>query len=160
MSAQKFASITADLLARKGDASPSGIARPSKATLAWDTQRIVPEMVRFSPMHATLAQSVARPPAEVKVPTHEDERGSDDAPPAGFADHVPATADKRHRISLALTTDEHERLGIVAVKRGMTRHQLMRHALDDYFQKLASEYRTQCACVSGRAGCRTGCDCP
>jgi hypothetical protein len=160
MSARKFASITADLLARKGDASPSGLVRPSKATLAWDAQRIVPEMVSFSPMHAALAQSVSRAPAEAKVPAHEDEHDSDTVPSVSFADHVPATADKRHRISLALTTDEHERLGIVAIKRGLTRHQLMRHALDDYFQKLASEYRTQCACVSGSAGCRTSCDCP
>jgi hypothetical protein len=65
--------------------------------------------------------------------------------------------EKRHRMSLGLTQEEHERLGIVAVKRGLTRHQLMREALDYYFDKLASDYKAECACIA-TGGCKNGCD--
>ena len=65
--------------------------------------------------------------------------------------------EKRHRMSLGLTQEEHERLGIVAVKKGLTRHQLMRDALDHYFEKLASDYRAECACIA-TGGCKNGCD--
>jgi hypothetical protein len=77
-----------------------------------------------------------------------------------FAEHhTMHVGEKRHRLSLPLTAQEHERLGIVAVKRGMTRHQLMRHALDDYFARLAREYRNNCACLS-EGGCGNNCDHP
>ena len=65
--------------------------------------------------------------------------------------------EKRHRMSLGLTQEEHERLGIVAVKKGLTRHQLMRDALDHYFEKLASDYKAECACIA-TGGCKNGCD--
>jgi hypothetical protein len=65
--------------------------------------------------------------------------------------------EKRHRMSLGLTQEEHERLGIVAVKRGLTRHQLMREALDCYFDKLAADYKAECACIA-TGGCKNGCD--
>jgi hypothetical protein len=65
--------------------------------------------------------------------------------------------DKRHRVSLAVSTQEHERLGIVATKKGLTRHQLLRNALDFYFEKLSQEYRASCACIATGSVCANGC---
>jgi hypothetical protein len=165
MSAPKFASMTSSLLARKGEAFPSDVAvREGKSPFAWNTtdtthqyRPIAPDVpvrptapgiapVSTSQMHETVSAGFDQDPEPAHNPS--------------FSDHpIMHAGEKRHRLSLPLTAQEHERLGIVAVKRGMTRHQLMRHALDDYFEKLAHEYRSACACVSD-GGCRNNCDRP
>jgi hypothetical protein len=97
------------------------------------------------------------PPAPVR-PTRaqaEPERPAESGDRRSF--FADTGGEKRHRMSLGLTQEEHERLGIVAVKKGLTRHQLMRDALDHYFDKLASDYKAECACIA-TGGCRNGCD--
>ena len=152
MSAAKFAPITASLLARKGEATPSTFEGSPGAQILWSSlHREEPRpspapMRRVEPIHA----SVLHEQPDLDIEHFSDgERGEKRL-------FVGEMGERRHRISLALSTQEHEKLGIVAIKRGMTRHQLMRDALDCYFEKLASEYRADCACIA-TGGCRNGC---
>jgi hypothetical protein len=109
----RFAPITADLLARKGEAAPS-----AQKQAAW-----------FAPA----ARPIAAPPDPVEKP---------------------------HRIMVALSAREYETLGIAAVKKGTTRHQIARAAMDSYFAELAHEFHDRCRCVSDAAReggcCREG----
>ena len=158
MSAGKFAAITASLLARKGAAQPSAVAEFPKTPILWSStgrhneRRVdwaAPEPRHPEPQRPEPVRLEPRP-----EPTSSHQLRFSDAD-AGVAD-LASHGEKRHRISLALTAIEHEKLGIVAVKRGVTRHQLMRDALDCYFEKLAVDYRSHCACIAA-GGCQNGC---
>jgi hypothetical protein len=149
--------MTSSLLARKGEAMPAALGSDGKGTHVWNTTEV-------SPQYRPVAhQAAANNPVHVRLQEVEEamsispEQDPDLASGPSFADHVVHAGEKKHRLSLPLTQQEHERLGIVAVKRGMTRHQLMRHALDDYFARLAREYANACACLSA-GGCRNNCD--
>jgi hypothetical protein len=117
-----------------------------------------PEVPQPRPeLRAVTLPEPVRPVREVRVqPEPEPARPAEPAPDrrSFFSDQG---GEKRHRMSLGLTQEEHERLGIVAVKKGLTRHQLMRDALDHYFEKLANDYKAECACIA-TGGCKNGCD--
>ena len=186
MSGRQFAAITASLLARKGEAMPSIVRATSKAPILWSSDPRMPATAPlphlfageddFAAERAILRNGHARDPVQEQEPEHDLRNGyaqdnlhehdlrDDHAGVAQFSDYSQAERrtpafdgiEKRHRISLALSQQEHEKLGIVAVKKGLTRHQLMRDALDHYFEKLASEYQSECACIA-LGGCRNGC---
>ncbi len=61
----------------------------------------------------------------------------------------PDNADKLRRIVVSITQEELERLGIAAIKKGTSRHDIVRSALDDYFRKLSAEFPHPCACMEG-----------
>ena len=115
MSTQRFAPLTSNLFARKGDAAPSA----PKPSLYWTRQ----------------------PPAPPK---------SDAAPPP------PPPADRPHRMMIALSPSDYERLGIAAVKKGVTRHQVLRTALDAHLVRLKREYGG-CGCMAMGGPCQDGC---
>jgi hypothetical protein len=122
----KFAPITSSLLARKGSAVPSmmGISRaPVFAP---------PKPVANDP---PLAPAIAQHVEAHIDPMHD---ASHDAPHA----HV-------KKLFVSLSPREHERLAIAAVKTGLSRHQLVRDALDTYFEQLARDMGDDCRCVSG-----------
>jgi hypothetical protein len=48
---------------------------------------------------------------------------------------------------------DYERLGIIAVKKNVTRQHLLHDALERCFQLAAEEYRKECACVGNREAC-------
>ncbi|MBV9044007.1 MAG: hypothetical protein JO294_02705 [Alphaproteobacteria bacterium] len=123
----RFAPITASLLARKGDAMPSTMA--AKPTLMWSREAAPPP------------PPVADEPPPMPVP-----RSAEPPPPPG----------KGHRMVLTLSAPEFERLGIAAVKKEMTRHQIVRAALDIHLDRLKREYGA-CGCIAGSCveGCRT-----
>jgi hypothetical protein len=79
-------------------------------------------------------------------------------PPFGvFEQTISQTGPKKqHRIVIVLTEEEHETLGILAVKKGFTRHQVLRKALDAYFEWLTDEYGPNCRCVAST--CSKECD--
>lgn len=112
MSTAKFASITAGLLARKGEAQPWA-QEPGKVPLAWRSD--------VRPAHA-----VPPPP-----------------PPA-----------KDKSCSVRMSAHDYERLGILAVKSGVTRQQLLKDALADFLAGKARDYACAClgACDRGCAG--------
>lgn len=74
-------------------------------------------------------------------------------PPAAEATHT----EKPHRVMIALSNDEFEKLGIAAVKKNTTRHLIARQAIDLYFEQLNREFREECRCMATAAKCG-GCD--
>lgn len=142
MSSDKFASITAGLLARKGE------ARPWPA-LSADEAAVLPEW-RTAPAASAAA-----------VPTMGDWRASP-APhgptlaPSLVPSPAPPLETKDKSCLLRLSPHDYERLGILAVKAGATRQQLLKAALTEYLAVRAAEYG--CACLGacdnncGRAG--------
>ena len=128
MSNPRFAPITSSLLARKGDATPSG----AKPALFWPRA------------------GLSAPP----LPVVEDARPAS-LPP------VPPDPAKPHRMMVTLSAGEFEKLGIAAVKKGVTRHQIVRSALDLHLERLKREYGG-CGCMaqpsqSQCGGCTEGC---
>ncbi|HEY2070175.1 MAG TPA: hypothetical protein VGG48_11525 [Rhizomicrobium sp.] len=112
----RFAPITASLLARKGEASPSASMSSQPTSLARQPW-------------LTPVTNVTSPPP----------------PPPMIGE------DKPHRIMVALSAREYETLGIAAVKKGTTRHQIAHAAMDAYFSQLAHEFHDRCRCVSDAA---------
>lgn len=137
MSSRKFAAMTASLLARKGDAAPSLAAaspRPAVATRA-------EMMMRSDPLPPPPFPPALQVRAQPAAPVHPT--------PVHAADD----ADKPRRIMVTVTADELERLGIAAIKKGLTRHEVVRAALDSYFQKLAAELPQKCNCMANGSCC-------
>jgi hypothetical protein len=133
----KFASLSANMLVRKGDAEPSEIRRARRQKSGTTQER----------------NSGGRDAAD---PAHIDE--TELLPPFGVFDHTihQSGQKKQHRIMIVLTEEEHETLGIVAVKKGFTRHQVLRKALDGYLEWLVDEYGGRCRCVAST--CSKDCD--
>lgn len=134
MSAHKFFPITASLLARKGEAFPS-------AFFAKDSFRteVVGRVPHAAPSPVAKAHSVART---------VEANGHDHADP-----HRRHEADRPHKIRVALSDAEYEKLGLAAVKHNVTRHQLIREAIDTYVDRLIRKYRKDCRCIGGDGSC-------
>lgn len=117
----RFASITADLLARKGEARPwsqDPLPASGNPPPAW--QAGAPPLV-------ARAASIAPAPMQP-------------SPPAERSCH------------LRMSVHDYERLGIIAVKAGSTRQQLLKEALAQYLASQAAHY--SCACLGA---CNNGC---
>jgi hypothetical protein len=127
MSGPRFAPMTSALLARKGDAAPSIIER-SKPAPRWND----------------LAPSLAPAPRPVAFPRAAASHASPASRETHEAEHA---GDHSRRIVLTLSPAEHEKLGIAAVKKGVTRNQLVRTALESFLDSLLQEYRGSCACL-------------
>jgi hypothetical protein len=80
-----------------------------------------------------------RPPSELPLPFFEGRRLDDTV--------------KMRRVVISLMPEELERLGIAAIKKGVSRHDIIRDALDGYFRKLSSELSKPCACMAGTSCC-------
>lgn len=76
----------------------------------------------------------------------------------GRPSETPASPDgaKTHRMMVTLSASEFEKLGIAAVKKGVTRHQMVRTALDLYLEQLRREFGT-CTCMTLDGTCMAGC---
>jgi hypothetical protein len=133
MSQGKFASITASLLARKGEAAPW--QQSQQTPLAWRSQA-APEIA--APAHPSA--ETAHPPAETahlpatprKVPA---------LPP-----QPPTSATKR--CTVRLSQNDYERLGLMAVKKDIKRQQLLQEALAEVLARMARDFAQSCACIS------------
>ena len=107
---------------------------------------------RFAPITASLLARKGEAVPSAKQPLawlHE-------TPPPPFVAEIAepfpvAPGEKPHRIMVALSAREYETLGIAAVKKNTTRHQIARHAMDAYFAQLAREFHDACRCVSDAA---------
>lgn len=125
MSRARYASITADLLARKGDARPWQPPIPQDAS----DEMMDPEPPPFvGPREHVMPEM----PHEM---VHE------------LGEH-----ESVRRCSLRLSECEYQRLGIVAVKKDTTRQQILRQAVEHYLTVVESEYGRACGCLSGQ-GC-------
>jgi hypothetical protein len=146
----KFAAITPDILVRKGEAVPSALASGAREPLS----RIALDSRRPPQRPPVQAGTVQRPeaPAEARRFVYSDDADNRSAR-SGRAD----AADKPRRIVLSLSAHEYETLGLVAVKKGTTRHRLAQSAMDAYFEWLVAEYGETCSCIVGGALCRCEC---
>jgi hypothetical protein len=133
MSGPKFAPMTSALLARKGEALPSLMSQRPR----WDTaqpldipERSVPP--GFERLHRT--------PFPVTEKRHEERHG-----------HAP---DGSRKLFLRLSPEEYEKLGIAAVKKNLSRNDIVRDAVNAYIAELIREYQDSCGCI---AGCGSGC---
>jgi hypothetical protein len=129
----KFASITADLLARKGGAVPSAIV--GKPLIDWAAS--APQFTQ--PVHLT---------HETPLPSashhHADRQHRDDA-------HY------LRKIQIGLSDDDHERLRILSARKETSRQQIVRDALAAYFTQKSHEYGDQCRCLAGAGPCLKAC---
>lgn len=133
MSHARFAPVTASLLARKGSAMPSTMVPHHPAPAFVENVRPLPPV----------AAAVITPAAPVVEHDHD-----------GHPPHDPSRSKK---LFISLTHREHERLAIASVKTGLDRHQLVRDALDAYFEQLSRDMREGCACMSGLTSCSGSC---
>jgi hypothetical protein len=69
---------------------------------------------------------------------------------------LPPDGSKPHKMMITLMPGEFERLGIAAVKKGVTRHQIIRHALDLHMAELIQEYGG-CGCMANGGSCASDC---
>jgi hypothetical protein len=150
----KFGRLTADLLVRKGDAEPSDIRRVRKRkneTPSLSVMASNPPPAEQAPADESGTYQTAD---VTSVPGENGEL----LLPYGVFEHTltQSSPKKQHRIVIVLTEEEHETLGILAVKKGFTRHQVLRKALDGYLEWLVDEYGTRCRCIS--TACSADCD--
>ncbi|HET7084000.1 MAG TPA: hypothetical protein VFI23_04460 [Rhizomicrobium sp.] len=127
MSGAKFASITASLLARKGEAQPWNQAGPPLA-LAEAGSEARPERAERA--------VEARVEAEISYPwRHREAHGAPPPPPP------PA---KEKSCMLRMSAHDFERLGILAIKTGSSRAQLLKDAVQEFLANRADEYGCSC----------------
>ena len=147
----KFASLTAGLLVRKGEAVPSSVVA-SQATSVPRTVHRAPAIERISDRGET--------PTPRSAPTFDKTRmvtvsptemtsEPDEVPMARFASQF----DKTRRLMVTLTHSEYQILGLIAVKKGTTRQHLSRLAFEEYLALLVEEYGESCACIDSRQQC-------
>jgi hypothetical protein len=132
--------MTSTLLARKGEAGPS--LGPGKTNPGWhDWREMAPRAGSAFAALSALPEYV-RPVEQSAIshPAHAHTAGVD--------------SDHPRKIIIKLSQEEHERLAIAAVKKGVTRNQLVRAALDAYADALLQEYGKACACIAGTCGKR------
>ncbi|MEA2824306.1 MAG: hypothetical protein QOF03_788 [Alphaproteobacteria bacterium] len=164
MSGGKFASLTSNLLVRKGEAAPSpivsgAIASGSARSFVHASERVeAPISIqghspgwREGPQRAP-APDWHAPPPRIDAPERVFARPAREI--ALHSDHP----DKPRRLMVALTPEEYEMLGIIGVKKDVTRHQLLRIAFDEYLSQLVEEFGERCHCVANGGGpCETPC---
>ncbi|HEY0107563.1 MAG TPA: hypothetical protein VGB91_15890 [Rhizomicrobium sp.] len=117
---------------------------------------------RFSPITAALfarkgdaAPSDAKPSlAWTRAPVAPPVPPLPSAPPV--AEEPPPPDARVHRMMLTLTPLEFEKLGIAAVKKGLTRHQVLKAALDVHLTRLKREFGG-CGCMAMADPCREPC---
>ena len=110
----RFASITADILARKGEARPwREVADESaKRPLAWQS------------------------PPQVA-----------DVMPVSACERVDDAAVSFRKCTVRMSQHDYERLGILAVKQGTTRHRLLQEAIGRLFTGMKQEFGSSCRCL-------------
>ncbi len=107
---------------------------------------------RFSPITADLfVRKGDAAPSDAK-PSLAWTRALAAPPPA----EVPPPVARPHRLMLTLSALEFEKLGIAAVKKGLTRHQVLRGALDAHLTRLKREYGG-CGCMALHDACGGDC---
>jgi hypothetical protein len=113
----------------------------------------------FAPLTANLfaRKGEALPSATPTKPALFWTRATSEALPPIAEPAPPATpTEKPHRFTIVISQQDFERLGIAAVKKGVTRHQIVRTALDTHMDRLKREYGG-CGCMATGGPCGAGC---
>lgn len=101
-------------------------------------------MSKFAAMTANLLVRKGEAAPSTVTPFRDDRPMVTPAPKNHGCAGVPAAP---RRIVLKLDARDYERLGLIAVKRGVSRQSLAPDAMTLYFEKLAGEF--SCACIGG-----------
>jgi hypothetical protein len=120
MSYGRFAAITSELLARKGEARAWPIAPPP--------ERPRPDVLPPPPIVAPAMKAVSTAKA---------------APPV-----MPPPPPAVRKCSIRMSAHDFERLGIIAVKDDTTRQHLLQQALADLLAMKEKQYRPGCLCMA------------
>src|SRR5258706_826454 len=123
----KFARMTGNLLVRKGEAEPSSVVPAAPNGRSHSRSGTVVRMSELAAPRGVFSKTAMQ-----------------------------KAALRPHKIMVELTKEEHETLALVGAKKGFTPHQIIRHALDSYFEWLIDEYGNSCRCISST--CSTECD--
>jgi hypothetical protein len=163
MSGGKFASLTPGLLVRKGEAAPSSITPPPPAPVR-PFARAIERVETRTPAHPVQqVHQTAWQNGPQRASEWQDLPPRVDAPERVFAQSAREIAlhsdhpDKPRRLMVSLTTEEYEMLGIIGVKKNVTRHQLLRIAFDEYLLQLVEEYGEGCQCIANGGSCDMPC---
>jgi hypothetical protein len=130
MSYSKFTSLTPSLIARKGEVAPAIVS----ATLGPLARKQGVVAGSAGAEGAFIEQSYMRWRS-----TRETDFASE-----GDPSHRP----RARKLMVALTGVENDSLTVLAAKSGLTRHDVVRHALNGYFKSLAGESAETCRCIS------------
>ncbi|MGD0191434.1 MAG: hypothetical protein ABSD74_11895 [Rhizomicrobium sp.] len=152
MSRPRYAPITSNLLVRKGEAVPWQMHGAEIANTAPPVERRAgaTESRHFfddAPLSGAGDFDSWKRPQAAALPLCED-TVAEDLHDADAAPHH-ESGERTKRCTFRLTPAEHERLGIVGVKRNLTRQQLLRAAIEHYLDDAKSEFRKTCGCLSG-----------
>ena len=142
----RFAPMTAQLLARKGEAYPVD----QLAAMNMDRRDVVHEVQAPRPAPA---QSIDRREALREVLMTKSAPVITQSVAKEKFSTPSAAPRRRHSIALSVTDSEFEKLGLAAVKKRVNKQQLLRQAVDFYLDKLEQEYRAGCHCLSPGAQC-------
>lgn len=107
-------------------------------------------MSKFTAMNASLLVRKGEAAPSTVTPLRDNRPAP--APVAKDTAHCLPRAGAARRLMLMLGARDYERLGLIAVKRGTSRHCLAQEAMALYFERLAKEY--DCACIGQ---CRETC---
>ena len=157
MSGGKFASLTSGLLVRKGEAAPSPIvsgpiASGSARPFVHASERVeAPVSLHPREQQRASAPEWHDPPPHIEAPERVFARPTREI--ALHSDHP----DKPRRLMVTLTAEEYEMLGIIGVKKDVTRHQLLRIAFDEYLLQLVEEFGEKCLCIANGGSCEMPC---
>jgi hypothetical protein len=154
MSRPRYASITSHLLVRKGEAAPwqmpgseiANAAQPAQHRDDAESKAFFDDAARRVAEYESWKGTQAADTSRRDEPLVEDAHDHD----VEHAAHHEA-AGRTKRCAFRLTPAEHERLGIIGVKRNLTRQQLLRRAIEHYLGEAKAEFRESCACLSGGA---------
>lgn len=114
--------------------------------------QVVPPELEMLPAEQIIAESSTAP--NLSTPNVQNNatliamkrRGSRSTPPP-----------KRPRkLAVKVSQADYERLGLAAVKKDMTRSDIVRQAIDSYLERLSREYRNECLCISPSEACCRG----
>src|SRR3569832_2814109 len=151
MSQSRFAPITSDLLARKGDAMPSTMS--GKPSLFWRRPPVADPPRPPRDLRLTL-----EPGSDLRMPEPEPHVHEIDPVPANVVPPMPPEGPRPHKMMVTLSHADYEKLGIAAVKKGITRQQMLRVAVDLHFERLKREFGgCGCMAMGGSGTCGEGC---
>jgi hypothetical protein len=104
-------------------------------------------------------ESVTGLPADFKAESSPEPRNQPDSASVSrikTAGSPGAPGERTKRFSLALSPAEFERLGVAAVKKGVSRQQILRESMDFYLTDIARTLMVPCECLSG-SSCQRNC---
>jgi hypothetical protein len=109
---------------------------------------------RFAPMTAALfVRNTPPSPTLVSMPRQFDEESTAPQPErTACTARSAADTQRPHKVRIALSDAEFEAFGLAAVKRGISRQQILRGAVNRYLDELAHDYGQTCACLARGVG--------